>query len=289
MALFCYTEKVVMTLPKAKDGKVEKAFALYKQGMKLSEIAKKLDKPEGTIRRWKCTDKWDSERSEKKPSKANKPNKKKPSEANVKKNIEQVTIEPIAEEVKSVMENSELTDKQRLFCLYFIKSFNATKSYMKAYGCKEYVAAVSGCQLLKNPKIKAEIEHLKQVKLNRAYLSEADIVQKYMDIAFADYGDYMSWGGVEAIAQPSNKVDGTIVTEVSQGKDGVTIKLADRMKALQWLSDHMDMATKEQQARIALIKAKTAVDEHEDITQDDGFIDALKGSAKEDWEDAEKD
>ena len=30
-----------------------------------------------------------------------------------------------------------------------------------------------------------------------------------------------------------------------------SIKLADRMKALQWLSDHMDLATEEQRARIA--------------------------------------
>lgn len=39
---------------------------MYRKGMKLVEIANQLDLPEGTVRRWKCTHKWDSERSEKK-------------------------------------------------------------------------------------------------------------------------------------------------------------------------------------------------------------------------------
>lgn len=51
-------------MPKAKSAKADKALALYRQGLKLVEIAKKLDVPEGTVRRWKCTYKWDSERSQ---------------------------------------------------------------------------------------------------------------------------------------------------------------------------------------------------------------------------------
>lgn len=39
---------------------------MFRKGMKLIEIANQLGLPEGTVRRWKCTHKWDSERSEKK-------------------------------------------------------------------------------------------------------------------------------------------------------------------------------------------------------------------------------
>lgn len=56
-------------MPKARNSKVNEALALYRQGLKLIEIARKLDIPEGTVRRWKCTYKWDSERSE--PEKPN--------------------------------------------------------------------------------------------------------------------------------------------------------------------------------------------------------------------------
>lgn len=35
----------------------------------------------------------------------------------------------IAKEVEEVIENGDLTEKQRLFCLYYIEDFNATKAY----------------------------------------------------------------------------------------------------------------------------------------------------------------
>lgn len=56
-------------MPRAKNAKADEALALYRQGLKLVEIAAKLEVPEGTVRRWKCTHDWDgkkSERSEKK-------------------------------------------------------------------------------------------------------------------------------------------------------------------------------------------------------------------------------
>ena len=53
-------------MARAPDPRIEQAKAMYLNGMKLVEIARKLDMPEGTVRRWKCTHKWDSERSDKK-------------------------------------------------------------------------------------------------------------------------------------------------------------------------------------------------------------------------------
>lgn len=47
----------------------EKAYEMYKQGMKLVDIAAELDVPPGTVRRWKSTHGWDSERSETTPKK----------------------------------------------------------------------------------------------------------------------------------------------------------------------------------------------------------------------------
>lgn len=40
-------------MPKAKDKRVEEAFKLYKEGLKLIEISKQLDVAEGTVRSWK--------------------------------------------------------------------------------------------------------------------------------------------------------------------------------------------------------------------------------------------
>ena len=62
-------------MPRAKNEKADEALALYRQGLKLVEIARQLDLPEGTVRRWKSTYAWDgnkSERSKKKKANARK-------------------------------------------------------------------------------------------------------------------------------------------------------------------------------------------------------------------------
>lgn len=300
-------------MARAPDQRVEQAKALYDKGLKLIDIANQLGIPEGTVRSWKNRYNWDCNVA-----------KEKRNVAKSKKNKKQNQEEPSVDEVSSIIENPELTDKQRLFCIHYIRCFNATKAYQRAYACGYEAAMINGSRLLRNDKVKEEILRLKQERLNREFLSEADIFQKYMDIAFADITDYMIFGTEEVpvmsmygpvkIKDPetgkekpltkivntvrfnnSSEVDGTILSEVKQGRDGASIKLADRMKALQWLSDHMDLGTEEQKAKIAQIKAQTEItklkaqkDENEKI-EDDGFLEALKGTAAEDWKNEETD
>lgn len=250
-------------MARAPDERIAKAKEMYLQGMKLVEIASQLNLPEGTVRRWKSTHKWDNERSDKISERSHKE-----SEQN------KVKRKTVAKEVKSVMSNEDLTDKQRLFCIHYSKSFNATQSYKKAYGCSYDVANAEGYKLLVNPCVRDEITKQKEERYSKAFLSEEDIFQKYMDIAYSDITNYLTFGqkdieytdkaGNDRTAKvsyvdlnESNDVDGSLITEVSQGKDGVKVKLADKMKALQWLTDHKDMATAEQRARIAQIKAQT--------------------------------
>jgi phage terminase small subunit len=279
-------------LPKVKDARADKAFEMYKQGLKLVEIANQLGVAEGTVRSWKNRYKWAGDNATLQRSKRN--------VAKNSKTLIKNKESPVAHEVESVMKNTELTDKQQLFCIYYIRCFNATKAYQKAYGCNYTTAMSEGSKHLRNPKIKEEIFRLKQERLNREFLSESDIFQKYMDIAFADITDYVEFGngsfndpetGEEVSysfvnLKDSKTVDGTIVSEVSKGREGAKIKLADRMKALQWLTDHMDLATDKQKAEIALLRAKVQTDDSEEIA-DDGFLEALNGTAAEDWSNEE--
>ena len=279
-------------MPKVKDARADKAFEMYKQGLKLVEIANQLGVAEGTVRSWKNRYKWAGDNATLQRSKRN--------VAKNSKTLIKNKESPVAHEVESVMKNTELTDKQQLFCIYYIRCFNATKAYQKAYGCNYTTAMSEGSKHLRNPKIKEEIFRLKQERLNREFLSESDIFQKYMDIAFADITDYVEFGngsfndpetGEEVSysfvnLKDSKTVDGTIVSEVSKGREGAKIKLADRMKALQWLTDHMNLATDKQKAEIALLKARVQTDDSEEIA-DDGFIEALNGTAAEDWSNEE--
>lgn len=288
-------------MARAPDPKIEEAKAMYLKGYKLIEIASQLDLPEGTVRRWKCTHKWDNERSDKNSERSPKVQKQKDKK-----------IEVVAETVKQVMSNPNLTDKQRLFCVLYVRCFNATKAYQKAYGCSYETAVTNGPALLGNTRIRDEISHLKQNRLNREMLDEYDIFQKYMDIAFADITDFVQFGrekvpvmgafGPVEVKDPdtgkktplmqevnairfreSSEIDGSLISEIKQGKNGASIKLLDRMKALDWLADHMDLATEEQKARIENLRAK--VNKTDDEIPDDGFLDALNASADEDWSD----
>ena len=290
-------------MPKPKNPMVAEAEALFLEGMKLVDIAEKLQLPEGTVRRWKSTYGWGSERSDKKSERSERKKARK-------------TEKEVAEDICEVLGNEELSGKQQLFCIYYIKSFNATKAYQKAYGVGYQTAASIGYRLLENAGVKKEIERLKKNRLNRALLSEEDIFQRYMDIAFADITDYVEFGRAEQQVmgafgpvyekneetgektpvtvtvnevrfKESGDVDGTLIQEVSQGRNGAKIKLADRMKAIDWLANHMDLATAEQRARIENLQASTAKIRGEDPDgdeEDSGFIEALKGAAAEAWE-----
>lgn len=242
----------------------------YMNGMKYKDIAEKYNVSINTVKSWKQRYKWnkDGVRTQEKGM-------------HTKKEKVCTRKKEVAEEVESVMDNNELNDKQRLFCLYYVKCFNATKAYMKAYGVDEYSANANGNRLIAKDSIRKQIEELKASKMNREMLDAHDIFQKYMDIAFADITDYANFGtqsftyidkqgeeqeakGSYVYLKDSNMVDGTIISEVKMGKDGASVKLNDRMKALQWLTDHMDLATEEQRAKIAVLKTKIGSDEDND-------------------------
>ena len=53
-------------MPRKPDERIDRAKEMYLSGMKLIDISKQLDLPEGTVRRWKSTHKWENERSGKK-------------------------------------------------------------------------------------------------------------------------------------------------------------------------------------------------------------------------------
>lgn len=147
-----------------------------------------------------------------------------------------------------------------------MKYFNATKAYQKAYQCSYNVANVEGHRHLVKPSIKQEIERLKKSRLEGIQLDSQAIIQKYIDIAFADITDFLSFGQKEITitdetgrplldyqGEPMTRVinyvdfkndyevDGTIISEVSMGKDGIKVKLHDKMKALEWLTENLDL------------------------------------------------
>lgn len=255
-------------MARAPNEKLDKAKELFDKGYKLIAIAKELDIPDGTVRRWKKTYNWDGERSEKTNERSERKSKKK----NVQKEV-------IADEVKEVLKNTELNDKQRLFCIIYAKRQNATKAYQEVYGCSYDVAAVNGSRLLKKAKIKAQIDSLFESELNKEFLKKG-LIQLYKDIAFSNVNDYLKFGkkkvpqwtkdkdgdfipvidpntGEQKIFEfnyvdlkESENLDSSIITEVSEGKDGIKIKLADKMKAMEVLSKLSNLLSDEEKGKL---------------------------------------
>ena len=240
----------------------QQAKELWLQGKKYREISEITGIKESSIKSL-ASRAWKKEKLQ--------PNKKKVAtlDADADKDKGPPETELLPEEIET-LNNEELTEKQRLFCLYYSKSFNATSAYKKAYDCSYQTAMCEGSKTLGNPKIKDEIMRLKKERYARSMLTKEDIFQKYMDIAFADITDFLEFGSDQIDADSGDvvsknfvhfrhhtTVDGTLIGEVKQGKDGASIKLPDRMKALQWLSDHMGWATDLQKAQIEQLRAQT--------------------------------
>nr|DAY81005.1 MAG TPA: Terminase small subunit [Caudoviricetes sp.] len=279
-----------------KNPLADKAYELYRNGTKLVDIADQLGKPEGTIRRWKNTYNWDSERSDSKANESERSEKKKR------------TVQIVADEgTKETLENADLTAEQQMFCIYYSKSFNATQSYQKAYGCKYETAMVNGCKLLRITKIKKEIERLKEIKRQQILVGEEDIVELQMRIAFGDIGDVVEFGtrevdtgeSTETInylhARPSGCVDTQLIRSITEGRSGLNVIMKDEQKAIDWLTKFFEMNPDDKHRKefdkrkleldLIRLEMQTKDKAEEDAAEQDNFLDALNESAKEVWSD----
>lgn len=151
-------------------------------------------------------------------------------------------------------DNEELNDKQKKFCILYLKYFNGSKAYREVYNCALKSAEVGASVLLSNPKVQTEIKRLKEAQMQDLYVDSLDIKREWLKQAFSDMNDYVEFGQEEyTVIDPeteekskrlysfvrlkdSEEVDGTLIQEVKQGRDGVSFKLVDKQKALQELA-----------------------------------------------------
>lgn len=292
----------------AKNELMEQAKGLYLEGKTPSEIAELLGVSPGTVRSWKSRGGWgDNTATQRNVA------KERCSAADTNTKL-----------IQSVEENPELTDQQRVFCLHYVKTFHATNSAIRA-GYSSETAGQIGYQLLQKTSIRTEITRLKEIRSAALLASVDDVVEKYMHIAFADITDFLEFGRAwvpvmgpfgpiqipvpgsdtkvaltkeinEVRFKESSDVDGTLLSEVKQGKDGASVKLADRMKALEWLGNYFEANPSDRHRReydkrrleIELLKAKSAIkDTGDSSAPDDGFQAALNDQAADVWQDGD--
>lgn len=253
--------------------KRELAFNLYKdsKGEKpLKDIALEVEASPGTVRGWKSRYKWDELIGKSPPEK----------ERNVAKEKRSATRNVAAQ---PVIENDDLTEQQKMFCLFYLQHFNATKAYQQAYQVDYQTANAIGYRLLVNDGIKQELHRLKAELQQDTFVDVKDLIQEYVKQAFADISEVVTsdrkrYKACDAMGKPlkdengeqiyhyyntitaknTGEFDGQLVKEITQGRDGVSVKLYDKQKAMSELMKYYEKSKEEgrQSRRVVITRPK---------------------------------
>lgn len=270
------------------------AAQLYAQGMSMPDIARELDVSPATVRSWKSRGAFDGVAAQQHKRRV-------------------ATERCNTQMMQSVEANDDLTEQQKLFCLFYAQSLNGAGAYRRAYpGANNHTATKGAYVLLRKPQIREEIKRLKRIRTEAMLVDGSDIVERMMRIAFADMSDFVEWSCVDAPVMgafgpltdketgrvltqqrnelrfiPSDQVDGTLIAEIRQGRDGASVKLTDRIRALEWLANYFELNPADRHKRefdrrrlaLELLKARGSLADSEEPPQDDGFIAALEAKA----------
>lgn len=227
----------------------QKAENDYMLGMKYKDIAAKYDVSINTVKSWKSRYKWQrGVRTKPAPTKKSVHTNKKKGAHKVKR------VQPDKGALKKVAE-SNLPDKRKLFCMYYLRNHNATQSYLSAYGSSYATAHVNGPNLLADTRIKAMLDELRKQQARDLYLDSNDVAAEYAKQAFSSLGNFLDYDvqefedpdQLDANGNPKrfyktnvkpkdyDKIDWSLVKSFHLGKDGLVIELYDKQKALKEL------------------------------------------------------
>lgn len=137
-----------------------------------------------------------------------------------------------------------LTPRQERFVDEYLIDLNATQAAIRA-GYSEKTAYSMGQRLLKNVEIQSVIQKRRQDRERRTEITQDRVLQELAAIAFARGTDYasVSTGGVVGI-KPTDELNDTqkaAVLSIKETRNGVEIKLADKVGALELLGKHLGM------------------------------------------------
>lgn len=144
--------------------------------------------------------------------------------------------EPVREDFDKV-ENGELSENQRLFCLYYLKYRNQIKAYQKAYQCRYEIAHANAYKVWQNMAVQREIKKLLKEVHENINIEIEDLIQQQIDIARADIMDFVDVS--EGFVKVRTGMDGTLIREIKESNVGISVKLYDKQKAIDWLAKNM--------------------------------------------------
>jgi phage terminase small subunit len=136
-----------------------------------------------------------------------------------------------------------LTPRQQRFVQEYIVDLNATQAAIRA-GYSERGARVRGVELLTNRNVKTAIARTKEERRLRLELEADDVVRHLVEVAFANIADFATWTESKVRLRPSEEIEESklvAVHSITNGPNGVTIRLHDKLRALELLAKHLGM------------------------------------------------
>lgn len=194
----------------------------YLSNMKYKDIAEKYGVSLNTVKSWKTRHGWSKDKNKGMHTKIKVCTQNKRD----------------AEKREIAILNDSLTEKQRLFCLYYVKYRNKVKAYQKAYQCSYENACGNATALWKNIEVQNEVNRIMDDIREDIKVDIVDLIQQQIDIARADITDFVEIG--RGMISPKQEIDGTLIKEIRDTPTGISIKLYDKQKAIEYLTDHVD-------------------------------------------------
>lgn len=229
----------------------ELALRDYVLGMKYREIADKYNVSVDTVKKWKTRYRWERD---------------KPVKTAVKPVHSVHKREKVDNGGHQEPEEETLTDQEQLFCYHYVRTWNATQAALKSgYSKNKASTQVTAHRLLQRPRIRLEIDRLRELFKQEIHIDIQDFLAFCLKVIGADIGDYLKFGAIDRLVYDDNgpikdpdtgeylkepvncislgeseELDTSIIQEVKQGKDGISIKLADKKWAWEQLIKYFD-------------------------------------------------
>lgn len=134
-----------------------------------------------------------------------------------------------------------LTAKQRRFVDEYLVDLNATQAAIRA-GYKRTSAEAQGHENLRKPEIAAEIQKHQAQRALRTGITQDRVLRELARIAFGDARRLLTWRGSVVVLNDSSTLtddDAATVAKVKKTRDGVSIEMHDKLRALELIGRHL--------------------------------------------------
>lgn len=155
-----------------------------------------------------------------------------------------------------------LTDKQRRFVDEYLVDLNATQAAIRA-GYSQKTAGQIGEQNLKKLEIAAAVQEAQAERAKRTEITQDMVLRELAKIGFSDIRKIVRWGKTELRVTDAGDDEGEVteayhglalvsadeiddntaaaISEISEGREGLKVKLHDKKGALVDIGRHLGM------------------------------------------------